>query len=62
MKEMLLLGAGASKEAGVPAAYEMTERIGEIFRSSPLHQTLKSLYGDFVPRPIVESGLAVDPA
>jgi hypothetical protein len=38
MKEMLLLGAGASVEAKVPAAYKMTERIAEIFRESPQHK------------------------
>ena len=27
MKEIILLGAGASKDAGVPATYEMTERL-----------------------------------
>jgi hypothetical protein len=38
MKEILLLGAGASVEAEVPAAYKMTERIAEIFRESPQHE------------------------
>ena len=32
MSEMLLLGAGASKEAGVPDTYGMTSRIAELFR------------------------------
>jgi len=39
MKEILLLGAGASVEAEVPAAYKMTERIAEIFRESLPLQT-----------------------
>lgn len=34
MKEMLLLGAGASKEAGVPMAYGLTERIATEFREN----------------------------
>lgn len=38
MSEMLLLGAGASVEAGIPGAYKMTERIAEIFRDSPQHK------------------------
>jgi hypothetical protein len=35
MSEMLLLGAGASVEAGVPGAFEMTGKILEHFRGSP---------------------------
>lgn len=35
MDEMLLLGAGASVEAGIPDAYRMSERILERFRSDP---------------------------
>ena len=35
---MLLLGAGASVEAEVPAANKMTERIADIFRASPQHE------------------------
>jgi hypothetical protein len=31
MKEMILLGAGASVEAGVPATYEMTKRLVDLF-------------------------------
>jgi hypothetical protein len=34
MKEMILLGAGASAEAGVPTAHAMTERMLEIFEDS----------------------------
>ncbi len=33
MREMLLLGAGASFSAGVPGAYAMTEKVLEAFRS-----------------------------
>lgn len=33
MKEMLLFGAGASKEAGVPTAYGLTNDIANEFRS-----------------------------
>lgn len=36
---MILLGAGASVEAGIPAAYEMTGKIAELFRQSPHYQT-----------------------
>src|SRR2546421_5268467 len=32
MKEMFLLGAGASVDAGVPDTYDMTKRINERFR------------------------------
>ena len=39
MREMVLLGAGASVEAGIPAAYEMTGKIAEVFRQSPDYQT-----------------------
>jgi len=38
MREMLLLGAGASVEAGIPGAYKMTERIADVFRTSPHHR------------------------
>src|SRR5437763_14374916 len=34
MRDMLLLGAGASFEADVPLAYEMSERIAEEFQQS----------------------------
>jgi hypothetical protein len=34
MKEMLLFGAGASQEADVPTAFELTEKIAEEFRKS----------------------------
>ncbi len=33
MTEMLLLGAGASVEAGITGAYEMTEKILERFNN-----------------------------
>src|SRR4051794_30038485 len=36
MTEMLLLGAGASVDAGVPSAYDMTKAIADQFRSDPL--------------------------
>ena len=36
MNEMLLLGAGASVEADVPGAFDMTGKIIEHFRSSPM--------------------------
>jgi hypothetical protein len=35
MKEMLLFGAGASKEAGVPTAYGLTSAIANEFRQQP---------------------------
>jgi SIR2-like domain len=35
MKEMLLFGAGASKEAGVPTAYGLTNEIANEFRQQP---------------------------
>ena len=35
MKEMLLLGAGASTEAGVPTAFGLTNAIAEEFRKQP---------------------------
>lgn len=35
---MILLGAGASVEAGIPAAYEMTGKIAGLFRQSPHRQ------------------------
>ena len=35
MKEMLLFGAGASKEAGVPTAYGLTNEIANEFRRQP---------------------------
>lgn len=39
MKEMLLLGAGASVEAGIPDSYDMTKKISEHFRKdSTLHK------------------------
>jgi len=38
MSEMLLLGAGASIEAGVPGAFGMTNKIVEHFRNSPLRK------------------------
>jgi hypothetical protein len=34
MTEMLLLGAGASIEAGVPGAYSMTQKIASLFREN----------------------------
>lgn len=39
MREMILLGAGASVEAGIPGAFEMTRKIADIFRNSPHHRT-----------------------
>ena len=36
MSEMILLGAGASIEAGVPGAYDMTKEIAKRFRENPL--------------------------
>jgi hypothetical protein len=38
MSEMLLLGAGASIEAGVPGAYAMTQRIIEAVEADPFHR------------------------
>jgi hypothetical protein len=38
MSEILLLGAGASKEAGVPDTYEMTGKIIEVFRARPFQR------------------------
>jgi len=35
MKEMVLLGAGASVEAGIPAAFDMTRRMVELFGADP---------------------------
>jgi len=35
MKEMLLFGAGASQEAGVPTAYSLTQHIANEFRNQP---------------------------
>jgi len=35
MNEMLLLGAGASVEAGVPDAYDMTHELSDFFRRNP---------------------------
>ena len=35
MKEMILLGAGASVEAGIPDSYDMTKRILEAFKTNP---------------------------
>jgi hypothetical protein len=36
MREMILLGAGASIEAGVPGAFNMTNRMLEVFENNPL--------------------------
>src|SRR5580698_5536516 len=36
MKEMILLGAGASTEAGVPATYEMTEKLVELLENNSI--------------------------
>lgn len=36
MKEMILLGAGASVEAGVPGAFEMTRKLIELFGNNPM--------------------------
>ena len=38
MRELILLGAGASAEADVPTAYEMAKAIGQEFRKDPLLQ------------------------
>ena len=32
MNDIVLLGAGASKDAGIPAAYDMTQRLVESFQ------------------------------
>jgi|ERR1035441_1460013 NAD-dependent SIR2 family protein deacetylase len=37
MKEIILLGAGASVEAGVPAAYDMTKSLIELLGGTPKH-------------------------
>ena len=38
MREMILLGAGASVTAGVPAAFKMTDQIVQQFQADPLRQ------------------------
>ena len=49
MKELILLGAGASIEAGIPGAYEMTEKMLEAFSKdfqySQLYKVLKFVVG-----------------
>jgi len=37
MKEIILLGAGASVEAGVPAAYDMTKKLMDLFPETSKH-------------------------
>jgi NAD-dependent SIR2 family protein deacetylase len=38
MSEMILLGAGASVEAGIPTSDEMTRKIADMFHNSPEHR------------------------
>ena len=47
MRETILLGAGASVEAGIPGAFDMTRKIVDIFRDSPDH-TIHSRVLSFV--------------
>jgi hypothetical protein len=41
MKELFLLGAGASVEAGIPGSYKMTEKMVEIFSNLPYSRLSK---------------------
>jgi hypothetical protein len=46
MREMILLGAGASIEAGIPGTYDMTRKIIDIFRNN--HNSIGVRVLDFV--------------
>ncbi len=49
-REMLLLGAGASVEAGIPAAYRMTEKILELFAQPAQNKFAPNLLWGVVPK------------
>jgi hypothetical protein len=59
MPEILLLGAGASIEARVPGAYDMTREIVERLRANPLFQKEAHLLSFIAGGLLLEAGKAI---